>query len=83
MKKILSATAILLPAIFAVNTLFAMPAPAARPMLVSGEKTMENTTKLTQEINWHKDLSSAKADAARQGKMIFWMHMLGQLDGTT
>lgn len=83
MNKLSAATASLLPALLLCTTVFSTPVTAAKPMLVPGEQAQSQTAKLTGEIQWHKDLSSAQAAARTQGKMIFWMHMLGDLDGTT
>ena len=57
---------------------------AARgPRLVGGIEANDRVSKLTSEIRWHTSLGEAKADAARQGKMILWVHMLGDLSGKT
>jgi hypothetical protein len=53
------------------------------PKFVPGNVTHTQTSKLTSEIHWYQNLPTAEADARRQGKLVFWMHMLGQLDGTT
>jgi hypothetical protein len=38
---------------------------------------------LTHAIRWHASLDEAKAAARSSGKPIFWMHMLGDLAGST
>jgi hypothetical protein len=38
---------------------------------------------LTKAIAWHTSLDDAKAAARKTGKPIFWMHMLGDLSGST
>jgi hypothetical protein len=37
--------------------------------------------KLQDELHWSTSLDEAKADAKRQNKPIFWIHLLGDLDG--
>ncbi len=44
------------------------------------EKRVE---KLTTEITWHSSLEEAKDQAKAEGKLIFYMHILGELDGVT
>ncbi|MBI5175533.1 MAG: hypothetical protein HY986_21795 [Candidatus Melainabacteria bacterium] len=43
----------------------------------------ERVEVLTSELVWYKSLSRARAEAERSGKPIFWVHMLGQIDGNT
>jgi len=38
---------------------------------------------LTHTIRWHTSLDEAEAAARSSGKPIFWMHMLGDLAGST
>ena len=38
---------------------------------------------LTSELVWYKSLARARSEAERSGKPIFWVHMLGQIDGNT
>ncbi|MBI3270690.1 MAG: hypothetical protein HYZ53_16925 [Planctomycetes bacterium] len=49
----------------------------------SGEQTEAKVDKLVHNLAWQKNLEDAKALAKKSGKMIFWMHILGDLDGTT
>jgi len=51
--------------------------------VVAPEQAHENSEKLLTEIDWHKSLNEAKAVAQREGKLVFWMHMLGDLGGFT
>lgn len=59
-----------------------IPALAA-PRLMSGSVNESNVAQLTHQINWHSSLPQAETQAQREGKMVFWMHMLGQLSGAT
>jgi hypothetical protein len=38
---------------------------------------------LTTQIDWYTDLKKAEKDAQEQNKLVFWMHMLGKIDGAT
>lgn len=51
--------------------------------LVSGIEAEQRVKELTQEIRWNKDLNQALWEAKRDGKMVFWLHMLGDLSGAT
>jgi hypothetical protein len=42
----------------------------------------QRVTKLTEKIHWLSSLDEAKELARRQNKPIFWLHALGDLDGT-
>jgi hypothetical protein len=50
---------------------------------VPAEQAEKNADRLLTEINWHQSLDAAKATAQREGKLVFWMHMLGDLEGFT
>ena len=39
--------------------------------------------KLSRDLEWVGALDAAKKRAAREGKMILWLHALGDLDGLT
>jgi hypothetical protein len=39
--------------------------------------------KLTQKVQWCSSLDEAKEKAEASKKLIFWLHALGDLDGTT
>ena len=67
-----------------VTTAVQQKAPAALPdRLESGSEAGANATRLTSELHWFKSLAAAKAAAAEEQKPIFWMHMLGDIDGKT
>jgi len=62
--------------------LLATPALAAKEVL-SGEICSARVHQLTSEVNWFKSLNKAEDEAARSGKLIVWVHMLGKIDGST
>jgi hypothetical protein len=57
------------------------PAPASQ-LVVSGQTTHLGIQKLNT-VSWYSSLAQAQAEALRSGKMIFWLHILGQVDGAT
>jgi hypothetical protein len=38
---------------------------------------------LTSDIDWYKNLNKAEDEAQKSGKLIFWLHILGKIDGAT
>ncbi|MDX2106749.1 MAG: hypothetical protein SFY67_10150 [Candidatus Melainabacteria bacterium] len=52
-------------------------------MLMPGDVAKENIQKVTSEIRWNTNLNSALAQAARQHKMVLWVHLVGNLSGAT
>lgn len=62
----------------------AVPTNAANTRhLVTGSQNTERTNRLTSEIRWHRSVSQAEEDARREGKLVFWVNMLGSLAGAT
>ncbi len=73
-----------LVAVFLVATFAAAtPGGQARPRMVSGADAQQRVNNLTNEMRWYKSLDQAKAVARSQDKMVFWVHMLGDLSGAT
>lgn len=56
---------------------------AARNPMVSGQEARVRTQKLNETIEWNTSFDKAKRDAQRSGKPIFWVHMLGSINGHT
>lgn len=70
---------------FAALCLFclaAIPEVKAR-WIVSGEEAQKNYDKLKSEIKWHTSLVQALNEAEKSGKLVFWVQMLGAMDGHT
>lgn len=60
------------------------PLSDAAPLrMVSGEEALQRVRTLTTEIPWYTSLSKAQTIARQQDKPIFWVHMLGPLNGLT
>lgn len=55
----------------------------ARSQVVSGDEAKDHVRSLTGDIHWYHSLTQAEEAAGKQEKMIFWVQMLGSLDGTT
>lgn len=47
----------------------------------SGEQVRENTEKVLRDIAWVNDLARVKELAVKNDKLIFWMQIVGELDG--
>ena len=58
-------------------------APLGAAPVLTGEVCDVRVHQLTSQIDWYDNLHKAEAEAQKQGKLIFWMHMLGQIDGAT
>lgn len=54
-----------------------------KQMLVEPAAVEASVSKVTNEIKWHDSLDEARAEAKRTGKLVLWMHALGELTGTT
>ena len=50
---------------------------------VAPQVAQASAIKTIRQIPWSTSLAAAQADARREGKLIFWMHMLGTIDGHT
>lgn len=60
-----------------------VPSASARPNMVASQDARLRTQKLTQSIEWNRSFDRAKMEAQRSNKPIFWVHMLGSIDGHT
>lgn len=77
----LSATLLTALAICGLSLATAWPTRAER--VLQGAVCSQRIHQLTNDIDWHKSLSKAQEDARREGKLVFWVHMLGKIDGAT
>ncbi len=57
--------------------------PQKRNALVDPATVEASVSKVTNQIHWYDSLEEAKAEAKRTGKLVLWMHALGELTGTT
>jgi hypothetical protein len=51
--------------------------------VVTGDETFRHVTELTSQIHWYTGLAQAEYQAQREGKLVLWLHMLGDLSGAT
>ena len=51
--------------------------------LESGSEARANVARLTSELHWFSSLPEAEAEAVRQNKLVFWLHIRGDIDGKT
>jgi len=49
----------------------------------NGQDVKKDVAQLTTAISWKTSLPEAQELARKEGKMVFWMHMLGDLKGAT
>lgn len=66
----------------AMSLALMVPAHGA-PILVNGAATQQAVAKLTSEVSWTTSLSRAQSQAYHEGKLVFWVHMLGDMKGAT
>jgi len=66
-----------------VTTATVMSPAYCNPSFVSGEVTHTGIQKLSSQINWYGSLGQAEAEAMREHKMVFYIHILGSIDGAT
>ena len=57
--------------------------PTKPTKMVDGQEAFQRVTKLTTEIPWYSQYDYALKMAQQQNKPVFWMHMLGPLNGKT
>ena len=48
---------------------------------VTGEQVQLNVDKMMSKINWSKDFNELKKKAQAERKMIFWVDIVGDIDG--
>ena len=71
-----------LSALLLATSVYVQPCLSARPVL-TGEVCDVRVHQLTSQIQWLDNLHKAESEAQKSGKLVFWMHMLGHIDGAT
>jgi hypothetical protein len=51
--------------------------------VIESKDSLAHTTELLTKIPWHTTLDETLAAAKAEGKLVFWMHLKGRLDGAT
>jgi hypothetical protein len=59
------------------------PASADNIVVVPAADANKQAYVTNKGINWYTSLEDAKAEAKKEGKLVFWLHMLGTIDGAT
>lgn len=72
-------TAISLAALLALCA----PAQSRSPAYLGGQTAHDRITQLTSQMHWYTSLAQAQTNAREQGKLILWVHMLGNISGAT
>jgi hypothetical protein len=72
----------LIAQLLSLSLLASIPA-LGKPVLLTGSVARYNEIKVASEIPWHTSLYDAEMQARREGKMVFWIHMLGDIKGAT
>jgi hypothetical protein len=56
---------------------------AQRKGAVAPEDALVCSTKVATQIKWHESLDSTLAEARKDNKLVFYVHMLGKMGGDT
>ena len=48
---------------------------------VSGPQVAERVEKVMKSIDWQESLAAAQAKAQKEKKLVFWLQLVGDLDG--
>jgi hypothetical protein len=51
--------------------------------VLPGEVADKQAYVTNKGIRWYTSLDDAEAEAKKEGKLVFWLHMLGTIDGAT
>jgi hypothetical protein len=62
---------------------FPLPSSGEPPAVIPPSEASRQVHLLTHSIDWQTSVEDAKKLARTQSKLIFWVHMLGQIDGKT
>lgn len=66
-----------------VSAGLAGPTYADKLTVISAPEATKEAFQVNKRISWQNDLEAAKKQAATDKKLIFWVHMLGSMDGKT
>jgi hypothetical protein len=69
-------------AVLAALTVLSPAWGANPPPRVPSQVVEKQVAKLTSKVQWHSSLDEATAQAQKEHKLVFWLHALGELDGT-
>lgn len=63
--------------------LFSASPCSAATLVVAPEEAGREAHVVNKGIQWQTSLQSASEIASKEGKLIFWIHMLGTMEGAT
>ncbi len=66
-----------------VSMSLAGPSFAVKLTVISAPEATREAFQVNKRIAWQNDLDAAKKQAAASNKLVFWVHMLGSMDGKT
>jgi hypothetical protein len=66
-----------------LSSITALGSQARAEKVYEGAVCSTRVHELTSGIDWYTDLKKAEKTAQEQNKLVFWMHMLGKIDGAT
>jgi len=69
--------------ILALSLTMASLVPVSGETVLQGDVCSVRVHQLTTGIKWYSNLQEAEDTARQQNKLVFWMHMLGKIDGAT
>lgn len=66
---------------FAVSLGVSVFSPRLQAQSISGDKVKTNTEQVVEKLRWSPSLGELKERAAKERKLIFWLQLVGELDG--
>ena len=72
-----------LAALLLTSQIGLVPVAVNAETVYQGSVCSSRVNTLTNQIDWQTNLKEAESLAQQQNKLVFWMHMLGKIDGAT
>jgi hypothetical protein len=72
-----------LAALLLTSQIGLVPVAVNAETVYQGSVCSSRVNTLTNQIDWQTNLKEAEGLAQQQNKLVFWMHMLGKIDGAT
>jgi hypothetical protein len=66
-----------------ISLLASGPVFAEKLNVVSGSEAQRESFQLSKRIAWQSNVDDACREASKSGKLVFLLHILGDLDGKT
>ena len=58
-------------------------ADAESRILIPGNVAAQNINRVNANVRWHSNYNAALDEARRTNKMVFWVHLVGDMEGAT